>query len=79
MLVAYAVLAAPRIRNGLPVVGAALTFWKAPVRTMAGLIGIEVAPAARSEVTTNCARLPVVLRVCGLTAKQPGKSQQYRA
>jgi hypothetical protein len=63
----------PKIVNGEPVVGLADTFWNAPETTIAGLIGIEVAAAATSAVTTNCASVPVEVRDCGLTANTPGQ------
>ena len=56
-----------------PLVGEAVTFWNAPEVTIAGEIGSDVAPAARSAVITNCARTPVDWRDCGFTAYTPGR------
>ena len=61
----------PKIVITPALVGDAVTFWNAPLVTMAGLISSEVAAPAASAVTTNWARVAVVMRDCGLTAKHP--------
>src|ERR1700689_838353 len=74
------VFAAPWTLTAPPLVGDAEAFWNGPLVMMPLPSGPAICNVALPEpsdealaVSTHCARAPVEVRHCGLTAKQPAK------